>query len=310
MNKNLSQSNDALQSIQNANQNEIILYCPNDAISLEVRLENETVWLTQQQIAELFERDRTVIGRHIKNCFIEGELDPKVVCANFAHTTQHGAIANKTQLKALVLYNLDVIISVGYRVKSIRGTQFRQWANKVLKDYLLRGYAVNQRISQLEDKVDRRFADYDQKIEHLNQQVDFFVRTSLPPVEGVFYENQLFDAHVLMSQLIESAQKRIVVIDNYVDASVLTLLTKRKQDVSATVYTYKISEQFSLDLEKHNAQYPAVEVYVSKKSHDRFLIIDDKVYHVGASIKDLGKKLCAVTLLNSITAEEIIDKVK
>ena len=165
MNKNLSKSNSALQNIQNSSQNEIILYRPNDTISLEVRLENETVWLTQQQIAELFERDRTVIGRHIKNCFIEGELDPKVVCANFAHTTQHGAIANKTQLKDLVLYNLDVIISVGYRVKSIRGTQFRQWANKVLKEYLLRGYAVNQRINQLEDKVDRRFADYDQKIE-------------------------------------------------------------------------------------------------------------------------------------------------
>ena len=136
MNKNLSQSSSALQSIQNSSQNEIILYRPNDAISLEVRLENETVWLNRQQIAELFERDRTVIGRHIKNCFIEGELDPKVVCANFAHTTQHGAIANKTQLKDLVLYNLDVIISVGYRVKSIRGTQFRQWANKVLKEYL------------------------------------------------------------------------------------------------------------------------------------------------------------------------------
>ena len=309
MNKNLSQSSSALQSIQNANQNEIILYCPNDAISLEVRLENETVWLTQQQIAELFERDRTVIGRHIKNCFIEGELDPKVVCANFAHTTQHGAIANKTQLKDLVLYNLDVIISVGYRVKSIRGTQFRQWANKVLKEYLLRGYAVNQRINQLEDKVDRRFADYDQKIENLNQQVDFFVRTSLPPVEGVFYENQLFDAHVLMSQLIESAQKRIVVIDNYVDTSVLTLLSKRKQEVSAEIYTYKISDQFSLDLEKHNAQYPFVEVCISKKSHDRFLIIDDNVYHVGASIKDLGKKLCAVMQMNSITPEEIIGKV-
>ena len=310
MNKNLSQSNSALQSIQNANQNEIILYCPNDAISLEVRLENETVWLTQQQIAELFERDRTVIGRHIKNCFIEGELDPKVVCANFAHTTQHGAIANKTQLKDLVLYNLDVIISVGYRVKSIRGTQFRQWANKVLKDYLLRGYAVNQRINQLEDKVDRRFADYDQKIEHLNQHVDFFVRTSLPPVEGIFYDNQLFDAHVLMSQLVESATLRIVVIDNYVDASVLTLLSKRKQEVSAEIYTYKISEQFSLDLEKHNAQYSPIAVNIYTKAHDRFLIIDDNVYHVGASIKDLGKKLCAVMQMNSITPEEIMGKVK
>ena len=130
------------------------------------------------------------------------------------------------------------------------------------------------------------------------------------PKENVFYNNQLFDAHILMSQLIESSTKRIIVIDNYVDASVLTLLSKRKQEVSAEIYTYKMSEQFSLDLEKHNAQYPTVEVFVSKKSHDRFLIIDDKVYHVGASIKDLGKKLCAVTLLNSITPEEIIGKVK
>ena len=308
MNKNLSQSNDALQSIQNSSQNEIILYRPNDTISLEVRLENETVWLTQQQIAELFERDRTVIGRHIKNCFKEGELDPKVVCANFAHTTQHGAIANKTQLKDLVLYNLDVIISVGYRVKSIRGTQFRQWANKVLKEYLLRGYAVNQRINQLEDKMDRRFADYDRKIENLNEQVDFFVKTSLPPKEKLFFDGQLFDAHVLMSRLVESAEKRIVLIDNYVDQSVLTLLLKRKKDVEATIYTMQMSSSFKLDLQKHNAQYPPVAVNIYAKAHDRFLIVDDKVYHVGASVKDLGKKLCAVSLLSCIDADEMIGK--
>ena len=210
----------------------------------------------------------------------------------------------------VVCYNLDAIISIGFRVNSKRGIQFRQWANKVLKEYLLRGYAVNQRIDALENRMDRKLYDHEQKIEQLTEQVDFFVRTSLQPIEGVFYENQLFDAHILMSQLVESATLRIVVIDNYVEVSVLTLLTKRKQDVSAEIYTYKMSEQFSLDLEKHNGQYPVVEVFVSKKSHDRFLIIDDKVYHVGASIKDLGKKLCAVTLLNSITAEEIIEKVK
>ncbi len=308
MNKNLSQSNSALQSIQKSSHNEIILYRPNDTISLEVRLENETVWLTQQQIAELFERDRTVIGRHIKNCFIEGELDPKVVCAKFAHTTQHGAIANKTQLKDLVLYNLDVIISVGYRVKSIRGTQFRQWANKVLKEYLLRGYAVNQRVNQLEDKVDRRFADYDRKLENLNEQVDFFVKTSLPPKEKVFFDGQLFDAHILMSQLVESAEKRIVLIDNYIDEYVLTLLLKRKNNVEATVYTMQMSSAFKLDLQKHNAQYPPVTVNIYTKAHDRFLIIDDKVYHVGASVKDLGKKLCAVSLLSCIDADEMIGK--
>ena len=308
MNKNLSQSNDALQSIQNSSQNEIILYRPNDTISLEVRLENETVWLTQQQIAELFERDRTVIGRHIKNCFIEGELDPKVVCANFAHTTQHGAIANKTQLKDLVLYNLDVIISVGYRVKSIRGTQFRQWANNVLKEYLLRGYAVNQRVNQLEDKVDRRFAEYDRKLENLNEQVDFFVKTSLPPKEKLFFDGQLFDAHILMSRLVESAEKRIVLIDNYIDESVLTLLLKRKDKVEATIYTMQMSNTFKLDLQKHNKQYSPVAVNIYTKAHDRFLIIDDKVYHVGASVKDLGKKLCAVSLLSCIDADEMIHK--
>ena len=280
---------------------EIILYQPDDNICLEVRLDEDTVWLTQQQMVALFKTTKQNISLHINNIFKEGELDEKsnVGFSDFANSD-----------KPVKVYNLDVIISVGYRVKSIRGTQFRQWANKVLKEYLLRGYAVNQRVNQLEDKVDRRFADYDRKIENLNEQVDFFVRTSLPPVEGVFYENQLFDAHILMSQLIESAQKRIVVIDNYVDASVLTLLSKRIQEVSAEIYTYKMSDQFSLDLEKHNAQYPAVEVCISKKSHDRFLIIDDTVYHVGASIKDLGKKLCAVMQMNSITPEEIMGKVK
>ena len=233
-----------------------------------------------------------------------------LVVAKFATTKKYGRRKGFDQVIDVEYYNLDVIISVGYRVKSSQGIQFRQWANKVLKEYLLRGYAVNQRIDALENRMDRKLYDHEQKIEQLTEQVDFFVRTSLPPVEGVFYNNQLFDAHILMSQLIESATKRIVVIDNYVDASVLTLLSKRKKSVSAAVYTYKMSEQFSLDLEKHNAQYPAVEVCISKKSHDRFLIIDDKVYHVGASIKDLGKKLCAVMQMNSITPEEIVGKLK
>ena len=267
MNKNLSQSSSALQSIQNANQNEIILYHPNETISLEVRLENETVWLNRQQIAELFGRDVKTIGKHINNALKE-ELANFLVVAKFATTKKYGRREGFAQVVEVEYYNLDVIISVGYRVKSSQGVQFRQWANKVLKEYLLKGYTINARLNHIEDKIDRKFAEFDRRLSDNEDKVDFFVRTSLPPVEGVFYENQLFDAHVLMSQLIESAQKRIVVIDNYVDASVLTLLTKRKQDVSATVYTYKISEQFSLDLEKHNAQYPAVEVFVSKKSHD------------------------------------------
>ena len=308
MNQKLSNVGGAPSSVQNSNQNQIVLYHPNETISLEVRLENETVWLNRQQIAELFGRDVKTIGKHINNALKE-ELANFLVVAKFATTKKYGRREGFAQVVEVEYYNLDVIISVGYRVKSSQGVQFRQWANKVLKEYLLKGYTINARLNHIEDKIDRKFAEFDRRLSDNEDKVDFFVRTSLPPVEGVFYENQLFDAHVLMSQLIESAQKRIVVIDNYVDASVLTLLSKRKQEVSAEIYTYKISEQFSLDLEKHNAQYPAVEVYISKKSHDRFLIIDDKVYHVGASIKDLGKKLCAVMQMNSITPEEIMGKV-
>jgi hypothetical protein len=177
-----------------------------------------------------------------------------------------------------------------------------------LKEYLLRGYAVNQRVNQLEDKMDRRFADYDRKLESLNEQVDFFVKTSLPPKEKVFFDGQLFDAHVLMSRLVESADKRIVLIDNYIDESVLTLLLKRKKHVPATIYTMQMSSSFQLDLQKHNKQYSPVAVNIYTKAHDRFLIIDNKVYHVGASVKDLGKKLCAVSLLSCIDADEMINK--
>ena len=275
-------------------QNQIILYRPNDTISLEVRLENETVWLSQAQIAELFERDRTVIGKHIKNCYKEGELDPNITCAKFAHMGIEG-----DQTYEYTMYNLDVIISVGYRVKSIRGTQFRQWANKVLKEYLLRGYAVNQRINLLEDKIDRKFAEHEAKLENINQQIDFFVRTSLPPVEGVFHNGQIFDAYKFATDLIKSANKSLVLIDNYIDESVLLILSKRKSGVSADIYTYPISQTLRQDLQKHNRQYSPINIHNHSTSHDRFLIIDDtEVYHIGASLKDLGKKLFAFSKLN------------
>ena len=288
---------------QNLDQNQIILYSPNESISLEVRLENETVWLNRQQIAQLFGRDIKTIGKHINNALRE-ELSNCSVVANFATTATDGKTYN------VEYYNIEVITSVGYRVKSKQGVQFRQWANKVLKDYLLRGYAVNQRIETLENRIDNKLYEHEQKIEHLTEQVDFFVRTSLPPIEGVFHNNQVFDAHILMSDLVKQAKVRIIIIDNYVDDSVLTLLSKRKTGLIAEIYTYKKSEQFTLDLDKHNLQYPSVTVHVNKTCHDRFLIIDDKVYHIGASIKDLGQKLCAVTLLNSITAEDILNKLK
>ena len=274
-------------------QNQIILYRPNDTISLEVRLENETVWLSQAQMTELFGSTKQNISLHINNIFKEGELKQISVVKDFLTTALDG---KKYRTK---YYNLDVIISVGYRVKSIRGTQFRQWANKVLKEYLLRGYAINQRINLLEDKIDRKFAEHDAKIESLNKQVDFFVQTSIPPSEGVFHNGQIFDAYKFATDLIKSAKKNLVLIDNYVDESVLLMLSKRETDVSAKIYTANISKQLTLDLAKHNKQYPPIEIFMHTTSHDRFLIIDDaEVYHIGASLKDLGKKLFAFSRLN------------
>ena len=272
-------------------QNQIILYRPNDTISLEVRLENETVWLSQAQMAELFIKDQSVIARHIKNIFTEEELETE---GNMQ--ILHNTIS---KFKPTTLYSLDVVISVGYRVKSKRGTEFRRWANKVLKEYLLRGYAVNQRINLLEEKIDLKFAKQDAKIEDLNKQVDFFVRTALPPIEGIFHNGQIFDAYKFATDLIKSAKKSLVLVDNYVDESVLLMLSKREAGVSAKIYTANISKQLSLDLTKHNKQYPPIEVFKHTTSHDRFFIIDDaEVYHIGASLKDLGKKLFAFSKLN------------
>ena len=278
-------------SVSTNEQNQIILYRPNDTISLEVRLENETVWLTQAQMAELFQKDQSVIARHIKNIFKEKELE---VESNMQ--ILHNTIS---KFKPTTIYSLDVVISVGYRVKSIRGTEFRRWANKVLKEYLLRGYAVNQRFETLENKIDKKFAEQDAKIEHLNKQVDFFVRTSLPPVEGVFHNGQIFDAYKFVTDLIKSAKKSLVLIDNYVDESVLLMLSKRNQGVTAKIYTSQITQQLRLDLQRHNTQYPPINIVRHTTSHDRFLIIDDsEVYHIGASLKDLGKKLFAFSKLD------------
>ena len=257
--------------------NEIILYQPDNTISLEVRVEDDTVWLSQAQVAQLFQKDRTVIGRHIKNIFDEGELE-------FESNVHFLHIANSD--RPIGLYNLDVIISVGYRVKSKVGTQFRRWANSVLKEYILRGYAVNQRIEQLEQRV----SEHDRKI-------DFFVRTSLPPAQGVFFEGQIFDAYVFAADLIKSAKEHIVLIDNYIDESVLLLLSKRNAGVTARIFTRQISSLLAVDLDKHNLQYPPIVIEESPRYHDRFLILDDEVYHIGASLKDLGKKLFAFSKL-------------
>ncbi len=264
------------------NRGEIILYQPEEAVRLEVRLEDETVWLTQAQMAELFQTSKQNVSLHTNNIFKEKELSPNSVVKDSLTTATDG---KKYRVK---YYNLDVIISVGYRVKSIRGTQFRQWANKVLKDYLLKGYSVNRRLTELEHTV----AEHSRKI-------DFFVRTSLPPVEGVFYDGQIFDAYKFATDLIRSAGKSLLLMDNYIDESVLLMLSKRRSGVSATVYTQKITAQLQLDIERHNRQYPPVEIRIYNKCHDRFLIIDNtEVYHIGASLKDLGKKMFAFSRMD------------
>ena len=270
---------------------EIILYQPDNSIELEVRMEAETVWLNRQQMALLFNRDVKTIGKHINNALVE-ELQGFPTVAKFATVQKEG---ERVVTRNVEYYSLDMVLSVGYRVKSQRGIEFRQWANKVLKDYLLRGYAINQRFEQLEQRVSRT-----------EEKIELFVRTSLPPMEGVFFEGQIFDAHVFASNLIKSAKSSIVLIDNYVDESVLTTLSKRENNVSAKIVTKSISDQFQLDLNCHNSQYPQIEVEERTDIHDRFLIIDDIVYHIGASLKDLGKKLFAFSKLE-ISPEVILN---
>ena len=272
-------------------ENEIIIYQPDSTLSLDVRVENETVWLTQAQMTELFQTTRNNITLHIRNIFKEGELQESSVCKESLLTAADGK-RYKTKF-----YSLDVIISVGYRVKSIRGTQFRIWANKVLKDYLLRGYSINQRLLQMENRIDRRLLEHDKRLDDLTDKVDFFIRTSLPPREGVFFNGQIFDAHEFICRLIKSADIRIVLIDNYVDESVLVQLDNRNPGVSALIYTGEITRTFRQSVNRHNRQYAPIDVRTAGKIHDRFLIIDDTLYHIGASIKDLGKKLFAFSKL-------------
>lgn len=279
-------------------QGEIILYQPDEIIKLEVHLKNETVWLSIEEMSQLFGRDISVIGKHIRNIFKEEELVKDSVWAKFAYTAADG----KTY--QVDYYNLDVIISVGYRVKSKQGTRFRQWANQVLKEYMLKGHAIN---SYSHRRIEEKLSEHDRQIRDLADKVEFFVRTSLPPVEGVFFNGQIFDAYKFAIDLIKSAQQSIVLIDNYVDETVLLMLSKRRTDVTATIYTQRIMPQMQLDLEKHNSQYPPVEVKTYRDCHDRFLLIDSQeVYHIGASMKDLGKKMFAFSRL-SIPATVIMN---
>jgi hypothetical protein len=279
---------------------EIILYRPNEiAEHIEVRLDEETVWLNRQQISELFGRDVKTIGKHINNVFSEGELDEIATVAKFATVQNEGGRKVERQVE---FYNLDVIISVGYRVKSQQGTQFRIWANRILKDYLLKGYAINNRINRLEENVEN--------IKNKVNEIDLQINTHLIPTQGVFFDGQVFDAYVLASKIIGTAKKSIVLIDNYVDETVLVHLSKKNKNVAVTILTKSISKQLQLDVQKANEQYGDFKVKQFSQSHDRFLIIDEKeVYHLGASLKDLGKKWFAFSKMDKSSVQNILNSI-
>ena len=268
--------------------NTVILYNSNTLSNpIEVFIEDETVWLTQLQMAVLFSATKQNISLHIGNIFKEGELKENSTVKEYLTAQNEGGRNVNRKVK---LYNLDIIISVGYRVKSKTGTQFRIWANSILKDYLLKGYALNHRIEVLEKKIN--------SLEIKNNEFDLILKPNLIPNQGIFYDGQIFDAYELVARIIKTAQKSIILIDNYCDESVLLLLSKRAAKVKATIYTNKKDSVLELDIEKHNQQYDSISLSYFKKVHDRFLIIDNKeLYHFGASLKDLGKKWFAFSKL-------------
>ena len=282
---------------------EIVMYQPDETIRLEVRMEGETVWLSQAQMAELFGTKRQAITKHLQNIYESDELKKEATSSILELVRREG---NRTVKRKVEFYNLDAIISVGFRVNTKRGIEFRQWANRILKDYMLRGYVVNSRIMALEQHV----AEQDTQIKDLKNKVDFFVRSSLPPVEGIFFDGQIFDAYVQIVSLIKQAKRSIILIDNYIDETTLTMLSKRAANVSATIYTRQLSNQQQLDIERHNQQYPPITVNICQRNHDRFLIIDDVVYLFGASLKDAGKKLFAYIKMQETPAAELLNNIR
>ena len=284
-------------------ENQIVVYQPNETVRLETRYAHESIWLTQLKIAELFGVQKAAISKHLKNIYSTGELVREATVSKMETVQNEGG---RTVIREQEFYNLDVIIAVGYRVNSVMATQFRIWATQVLKAYLLKGYAVNTRLAQLEDKVDRRLAKHDDRIATLEQKVDFFVQTQTPPIQGVFYNGQLWDARSLVLSLVSRAKRSLVLIDNWANTEVLDLFAKKRKGVRLTIFT---SEHFKKGVPKHlispadvatfNAQYPKLAIRYNETFHDRFLIIDDKeLYLIGASLKDLGSKCFAFTKLD------------
>ena len=283
------------------NEEGVVIYRTEDnTLQLDVQVSDETVWLTQQQMAELFQKDQSVIARHINNIFKEGELDESNM--QILHNTMF-------KYRPTKVYNLDVIISVGYRVKSKRGTQFRRWATKIIRDYTLKGYAVSQRILAVEERIDRRLQEHTTQIQELQNKVDFFVRTNVPPVEQVFYNGEFFEARVLLEKLIKTAKNRVIIIDGYIDAATFEMLDVRAKGVTADIYSDGLHKTLRDSYNASSGLQPVESHKWSNPSHDRWLIIDDRVYHCGPSLKDMGQKLGAVSLL-SIDANDILKKVR
>jgi len=287
-----------------AEKNEIIVYQPEGGeFHIEVRVENETVWLTQAQMAELFGTSRTNIVEHIGHIYEENELDLESTCRKFRQVQIEGSRRVKRQIP---FYNLDMILSLGYRVKSAVATKFRRWANQVLKEHLLRGCSVNQRLISHENRLEK----LDSRVIYLEKQVDFFVKANLPPSEGLLPANAHWSGYEFAVQLVRSAKKELVIIDPFANDMVLSLMAKRAEGVNATIYSARITHAKREEEARLNRQFPTVRLENMREVHDRFIIVDDKVYHVGASFKDLGNKMTAFSVLNLITKEQILAMVK
>ena len=281
--------------------NEIIVYQPEGGeFHIEVLVDQDTVWLTQAQMAELFNSTRNNVTLHIKNIFQERELDANSVCKESLLTANDG---KKYKTK---IYNLDVIISVGYRVKSIQGTRFRQWALRVLKEHMLKGFSVNQRLVSHENKLE----NHDSRIIYLEKQVDFFVKANLPPKEGVLQAKAFWNGYEFAVQLVRSAKQEIVIIDPFADDTALSLMPKRNPGVNAIIYSARINQTMKVECERLNRQCPPVELQTMREVHGRFIVVDEAVYHIGASIKDLGSKLTAFSVLNFVSKQQLLEMIK
>lgn len=293
-----------MNEIESLKTGEIILYQPDDNVKLEVRVEEDTVWLTQQQIADLFGTKRPAITKHLSNIYKSGELDEGSTCSILEHMGNDGK-----QQYLVKYYNLDAILSVGYRVNSINATAFRRWATTVLKQYLLRGFSINQHLVAMQQQIDTRFSKLEQTVEHQQQQLDLIIRTTEKPTEYVIPTGCEWDGYTYLSELIRSATKRIVLIDNFVDERTLLLLEKRQLEVTCTVHT-RYNEKTNLDFEKHNKQCREIQkVQLPQAVHDRFLIIDEEVWLLGSSVKDMGHSLCSIIKM-SITPDQVLTLLK